>query len=149
MVVQEEEGGGRREEIQEDEQGMEVGKMIDLSINSVVSLTSPRTMKLTGNILGHPVLVMIDCGATHNFISAELASQLALPITRTASYGVLIGTGLSIRGRRDLKGSNSISAKHRCRGRFPSTAVGMCGQVAGNVRPDVGELEYIDNEFCN
>ncbi|XP_022864273.1 uncharacterized protein LOC111384242 [Olea europaea var. sylvestris] len=78
--------------------------LVELSINSVVGLTTPRTMKLTRKILGHQVLVMIDCGATHNFISAELAGKLALPITHTASYGVLMGTGLSVRGGGICKG---------------------------------------------
>lgn len=78
--------------------------MVELSLNSVVGLTTPKTMKLKGSVLGQSVIVLIDCGATHNFISAELAGKLALPVTHTASYGVLMGTGLSVRGGGICKG---------------------------------------------
>ena len=36
---------------------------------------------------------MIDCGATHNFISATLVQKLGLPWETTSSYGVLMGIG--------------------------------------------------------
>ena len=39
---------------------------------------------------------MIDCGATHNFISTYLV--LGLPLEATTSYGVLMGTGLAVKG---------------------------------------------------
>lgn len=78
--------------------------MVELSINLVVGLTTPKTMKLKGSILGQPVLVLIDCGATHNFISAELASKLRLPTLDTAGYSVLMGTKLSVTGGGVCKG---------------------------------------------
>lgn len=43
-----------------------------ISLNSVVGITSPKTMKLVGEILGQKVVVMIDPGATHNFVSVEV-----------------------------------------------------------------------------
>ncbi|KAL2543175.1 Eukaryotic aspartyl protease family protein [Abeliophyllum distichum] len=86
--VSEEEGDERRE----------VGSSVELSINSVVGLTEPRTMKLVGHIAQKEVVVLIDSGATHNFISAEIVQQLGLTRIDTAGYGVLMGTGLTVKG---------------------------------------------------
>lgn len=71
LVVQGEEGGEELpEESAEGEEEEAVGEMVELSINSVVGLTTPKTMKLKGAILGQSVVVLIDCRATHNFILA-------------------------------------------------------------------------------
>lgn len=71
---------------------------VEISLNSVVGLTTPHTMKLKGIIKGHEVVVLIDCGATHNFIARELVSKLDLPMEATTSYGVMMGTGSAVRG---------------------------------------------------
>lgn len=42
-----------------------------VSLNSVIGLSNPKTMKLKGLIRDNEVIVMIDPGATHNFISLE------------------------------------------------------------------------------
>ena len=42
--------------------------VVELSMNFVIGLTSSKTMKLQGEIKGKGVIVMIDPGATHNFI---------------------------------------------------------------------------------
>ena len=44
----------------------------ELSINSVVGLNDPETMKVRGKLQGREVIILIDCGATHNFISKKL-----------------------------------------------------------------------------
>ena len=48
---------------------------IELSLNSVVGLTSPGTMKVRGKLNGVDVVVLIDCGATHNFIADKLVNS--------------------------------------------------------------------------
>lgn len=37
------------------------------------------------------MLVLIDSGASHNFIAKELAAKLVIPVTATASFGVRLG----------------------------------------------------------
>lgn len=70
---------------------------IELSINSVVRLTNPGTMKVKGKIQNGDV-VFIDCGATHNFISEKWVNALGLPIKETSNYGVILGSGMTIKG---------------------------------------------------
>ena len=52
--------------------------VVELSVNSVIRLSSPKTMKLRGEIKGEGVIVMIDPGTTHNFISVELVRKLGI-----------------------------------------------------------------------
>ncbi|XP_062108727.1 uncharacterized protein LOC133819478 [Humulus lupulus] len=68
-----------------------------LSLNSLVGISSAHTMKLAGHIGQRPVTVLIDSGATHNFISMDVVSAAGLPITATTCYGVLLGTGGKVR----------------------------------------------------
>ncbi|XP_062088454.1 uncharacterized protein LOC133795014 [Humulus lupulus] len=72
--------------------------MVEVSLNAVVGLTSPKTMKILGSILGHEVVVLVDSGATHNFITTELAQKLALPLSTTDAYGVQLGSGQAVKG---------------------------------------------------
>ena len=66
---------------------------IELSLNSVVGLSEPRTIKLKGEIHGKDVVVLIDCGATHNFIYKLVVESLQIPRQGTSQYGVVIGLG--------------------------------------------------------
>ena len=51
-------------------------EVVELSLNSVVGLLEPRTMILKGEIHRKEVVVFIDCGATHNFISKSVVESL-------------------------------------------------------------------------
>lgn len=62
-------------------------------VNSVVGINNPKTMKLLGKIERVKVVVMIDPGATHNFISPEIVARLGLPMKMTEEFGVTLGTG--------------------------------------------------------
>lgn len=57
------------EELEDIEEGE---KILELSLSSVVGITGNHTMKSKGKVKDDEVLVLIDSGATHNFISAEL-----------------------------------------------------------------------------
>ena len=81
MVIYENERENEEEDIEGAETGensggegdtIKTGEVVELSINSVVGLTPPQTMKVKGEVGGQEVLVLIDSGASHNFIAAEL-----------------------------------------------------------------------------
>lgn len=81
-----------------------MGELIEVSLNSVAGLTSPKCMKMPRKIFDLAVVTFIDPGATHNFISSQIVKELALPITDTEPYGVRMGTGDNEEGRGICKG---------------------------------------------
>ena len=76
----------------------EIGGVVELCINSV-GLTNPGTMKIRGIIEGKEVTVLVDCGATHNFISDKLVLTLQIATKDTSNYGVILGSGKAIKGK--------------------------------------------------
>lgn len=72
---------------------------VELSINSMVRLNDPGTMKMKGKIQGREVVVLIDCKATHNFISEKLVKGLQLSTKETFYYGVILNYGTAIKGK--------------------------------------------------
>lgn len=81
-------------------------KTIELSVNLVVGLIPLHTMKIWGQIGGENVIVLIDSGATHNFISVELVQKLELPLPETGNYGLLMGIELSAEGMGVCRGAS-------------------------------------------
>ncbi|KAF7812804.1 Retrotransposable element Tf2 [Senna tora] len=67
-------------------------------------ITGGRTMKLLGKIQGKRVLIMIDSGASHNFISSSLVAQLSLPKENTSVYEVTVGDGHVVKGQGICRG---------------------------------------------
>lgn len=72
LLVPEDEEEGYDAEPSVEEQPVEMEDMMESSLNSVVGLTTPRTMKLKDTIGPREITVLIDCRATHNFISLQL-----------------------------------------------------------------------------
>ncbi|KAL4030271.1 hypothetical protein IC575_008507 [Cucumis melo] len=72
---------------------------VKLSINSVVGLNDPGIMKVRGSLQGKEVVILTDCGATHNFVFEKLVTSLQLPIKETAHYGVILEFGTAIQGK--------------------------------------------------
>lgn len=48
--------------------------------------------------------MLIDCGASHNFILADLVRKLGLPSKKTLGYGGIMGTRLAVQGPGVCKG---------------------------------------------
>ena len=82
----------------------DVKEVAELSLNSVVGISSLRTMKVKGKITQHEVITLIDCGATHNFIFSKVVQNLGFPVEATSGYGVLLGKGQTIKGEGICKG---------------------------------------------
>lgn len=70
--------------------------MMALSLNSFLGNSSPTTTKVRGSINRNRVVVMVDSGATHNFISPATVAKCKLTTTTDANWEVLLGTGLSV-----------------------------------------------------
>ncbi|XP_022154744.1 uncharacterized protein LOC111021922 [Momordica charantia] len=81
-----------------------VEEVAELALNTVVGFSTPGTMKLRGLIEDKEVVILIDCGATHNFISQKLVDAFNLPLHETSNYGVIMGTGVVVRGKGICKG---------------------------------------------
>nr|GEV05704.1 retrotransposable element Tf2 [Tanacetum cinerariifolium] len=54
---------------------------VEVSLNSVMGFTTPRIMKIRGILGERDVVVLIDCGATHNLLSMELVNDLGLVVS--------------------------------------------------------------------
>jgi len=76
----------------EEEEEREYCQM-DLSIFSTGGLIQPHTMELQGTVKNRPTMLLIDSGASHNFISTELVKQLGLHVEPTPTYNVRLGDG--------------------------------------------------------
>lgn len=76
----------------------EVNIQSEVSLNSVIGISNPKTMKLRGLLMGSEVVVMIDPGATHNFVSLEKVAELDIAVTDCGGFGVSLGNGEAIKG---------------------------------------------------
>lgn len=96
-------------EIEEDEKCEGTSSsLMALSLNSFLGISSPTTTKVRGNINRNTVVVMIDSGATHNFISPSAVEKNKLRVTHNANLEVLLGTGISVQGIGVCKDVNII-----------------------------------------
>lgn len=72
--------------------------LVELSMSSIVGFTRNNTMKVTGRLKGKKVIILIDSGATNNFISSEDAQHLKIQITTTKAYNISVGDGHIVKG---------------------------------------------------
>lgn len=77
----------------------EVTIHLEVSLNSVIGLSNPRIMKLKGVLRGREVVVMIDTGATQNFILLALVEELGMQLDGNGNFGVFLGNGDTIHGK--------------------------------------------------
>ena len=94
-----EEEGDNLDEAKEKEETMQLSETVQISLNSLVGLSTPGTMKMRGSLKGKDVVILVDYGASHNFISHDLVQCLGIPITKTSWFGVDTGTRDSVWGK--------------------------------------------------
>lgn len=73
-------------ELEEDAEKDEGNPMLELFMNSVGGLSGNHTMKLMGKLKREEILILINSGATHNFIATKLVERLNLPIQASLKY---------------------------------------------------------------
>ena len=67
-----------------------------LSLNSYMGIESPKTTKLRGYIQNMEVTVMLDSGASHNFINPEVVNKLRMKVYADSSLDVLLGNSVTV-----------------------------------------------------
>lgn len=56
-------------------------------------ISQPRTMKMQGELNSKVLIVMVDSGASHNFVVEEVVKMLELKVEPTPKFGVRLGDG--------------------------------------------------------
>ncbi|KAJ1415697.1 Aspartic peptidase, active site [Sesbania bispinosa] len=86
-------------------------KNVDGECSSIICLRSLverkrniQTLKLKGKINGVPVLILVDSGATHNFISKKLVAAIEWPVEDTKKMNNKLGDGHKTEARGKCKG---------------------------------------------
>ncbi|XP_061343289.1 uncharacterized protein LOC133289385 [Gastrolobium bilobum] len=69
---------------------------LQLTLQSLMGISSNQSMKVWGVIDGRSVEVLIDCRASSNFVKQGLVDHLGLTVESTPTYSVEIGNGHKI-----------------------------------------------------
>nr|KYP50904.1 hypothetical protein KK1_027260 [Cajanus cajan] len=70
-----------------------------LDFRSMVGMTSKHSFKCWGKIGDNSFLVLVDCGASHNFIADSVVRKLGLVAEKTEPYWVKVGDGHSVKAQ--------------------------------------------------
>ncbi|XP_073225764.1 uncharacterized protein [Cicer arietinum] len=83
----------------EGEDEIETLNSLQLSMYSMTGLTTSKSWKVGGIIKDQPVVILIDCGASHNFIAKDSVDRLKLKVDDTPAYVVEVGDGHKVQNR--------------------------------------------------
>ncbi|XP_048627782.1 uncharacterized protein LOC125596770 [Brassica napus] len=75
-----------------------VTELMELSLNSFLGLSSPTTMKLWGSIGKNNIVVLVDSGASHNFIDPSVLKKAHLTPVNDRRLDILLGTDITVKG---------------------------------------------------
>ncbi|XP_057444004.1 uncharacterized protein LOC130736175 [Lotus japonicus] len=99
MLMAEDDGEEDIETLSETQEEIEEAiELKQLSLYSIQGISTRKSLKVWGILNGTTIVVLIDCGATHNFISKAMAKQLGLVITETSTSTVEVGDGHKVQG---------------------------------------------------
>lgn len=79
------------------EEPLQSFRSLHLSLCSMLGFTTTKSWKVEGIVEGNSVVILIDCGASHNFIATELVGRLKLKVMETPSYLVEVGDSHKVR----------------------------------------------------
>ncbi|KAF2299218.1 hypothetical protein GH714_030990 [Hevea brasiliensis] len=94
---------GGTEESDTDEQNDLGVLQPEISLHALSGWTTQKTMRVWAKIDHHEVVILIDSGSTHNFISDRMANVLHLPTTPIEPFNVKVADGkpLTCKGKFD------------------------------------------------
>ncbi|KAJ0561743.1 putative nucleotidyltransferase, Ribonuclease H [Helianthus annuus] len=95
------------------------GDAAEISLHAIFGRPHPTTMKVHGKLNSTEVLILVDGGSTHNFISDVLVNELKMATQPVAPFGVQIGNGDVIR----------------------------CGQICKNLSVQVNDLQIVQDFY--
>ena len=81
-----------------DDSTVRVMNNMRLSPKSFVGLTSNKSFKVEGIIEGRKVVVLVDSGASANFMTSKLARELGLSVQSIPTFTIEVGNGQKERG---------------------------------------------------
>ena len=104
LILNEEESGGEEVKMEETEEVIELSQLVvaettEIELKILTGLTSKGTMKLKGHVKGREVVILIDSGATNNFIHEAVAMEGGLSIELGTQFGVTVGDGTRCKGK--------------------------------------------------
>jgi hypothetical protein len=68
-----------------------------ISLNVLIGLSSPQTLKLIGYIKHRKVIILVDSGNTHNFIHRRIAQKTHIYIHAVNTFQIMIANGGSMK----------------------------------------------------
>lgn len=71
---------------------------MELSLNSFLGLSSSTTTKLWGSVGKQNVKILIDSGATHNFLDPSALKKAHLTPVLNKKLNILLGTDITMQG---------------------------------------------------
>jgi len=83
----------------------------EISLHALSGWTAYKTMRVMAKIGPYEMVVLIDSGSTHNFISEKVANMLQLPVVPTESFNVRVVNGGPL----------------KCQGRFENVHISLQG----------------------
>lgn len=98
-------------------------QMMVLSMNAFLGVDTPTTTKLSGHVGDLDVTIMIDSGATHNFIAPHVITSAKLSLLYGCRFQVLLGTGVVV------------------------DSLGLCRQVAFSVQDASFTTDFVSLEL--
>lgn len=73
-------------------------QLMEISLNAYFGIESPTTTKLRGKIGKYTVVVLLDSGATHNFVIPQLVAKVGLALNKNSNLQIILGTGVTVSG---------------------------------------------------
>lgn len=80
--------GDREEELEESTEGRELE--VSLNAQSLMEINFPKTMKFVADLEGRQVVILLDSGVIHNFISNRVVAKLKLRVRHT-NFAIILG----------------------------------------------------------